>query len=282
MAIENTDRSVEYCRRLFRLGTDLPNSVDLTHLAKGAGSITFRVDESNGVLPWELLSNLGSCLALRLPVLRQWPPVEENRRAMAKRNRRMVVVAPSAVADLPLLEEEVEAFEFHADERDLLIRTWRGNRMEIEELKQQIAESDLFYFGGHHLPCKGLQFDADRDVWYRAADLIDPERPPRLAWINACHSASLEEGGICRELLELGTPNVLGYNGPLHDAVGFEGMKMMLSWLLAGVSLEYALLRLRLYLAKSNNPAWPSFVLYGSGGPIFAPPAFDQDDPRLA
>jgi hypothetical protein len=275
IARENPATADGTAQALNRLGHYLPEVENLARETAGAGSITLNVDDDTSSLPWELLPLRGEPLGLVLPVRRVWDRAQANPRARHATLRRMVIVEPAnPLPELPGIREESTRLLALNDELELAIRRWRlglpGD--DLDGLQNAVEAADILYFNGHHVPGQGLQLDGRSGQCIRARELLTGARVPRLCWINACESASLSAGGIARDLLEAGVPNVLGFAGPIRDSVASDAMRSLLENLLAGNTLEYAVWSLRRTMAARGNLDWPSLMLYGTGGPIFGPP----------
>lgn len=258
-----------------------------------------RIDE----LPWELLCDPlvedgFLCLDPRTPVVRSVQMAQTGGLLGYSPPLRRILVA---IASPPPGFEKLDA----DTERQRIEDGWRFEySVEIEvmvdatadRIRQQCQalEYEIFHFIGHGerdglsgesrliFPGKGRD-QVERISGKQLAKLLKGRwPPPRLVFLNACHSGQVAGGshpaaGVALELLNSGVPAAIGMKSPIADTTAIKLCGKVYQLLGEGAALEealgYARLHVRDLAPGSLDWAVPALYVRGQPGRLFSLPS---------
>ncbi len=265
-------------------GELLPASIVAALRASPDGILSLELDAALAALPWELLHDGRSFLALRHAVGRISPsatPLAAGPRAAPPRLRMLVVCDPLGDLMGAYYEGLLLRDELGAGTRDVQMDLL-GTEVRLTDLKRLWRDYDVIHYAGHG---KRLAGSPETGAWLledgalTRSDLLrlsDGARWPRLVFSNACRSAAPSddsppsgpdaESSFAATFLACGARHFVG---PRWDVPDEPACHLALAFhraAFAGAPVGVALRAARRALLERYGPGsvfWASYVLYG-------------------
>jgi hypothetical protein len=278
--------------RLFSIGRDMSSWLKANGFAEimtASGSAIFSTPAAPNAdervfldAPWEILADLDSQSDVRFLAERHLTPYQPARRVGRGRkpirpshNEVSLLFMAAAPHERPQLSYETEEAAIFEAMRRLEVTLLVEDGGTLHSLEERLAAEA--HVEALHLSCHGIIANGEPCLVFEndlgSADYIGvgtlanalSDQPPLLVFVSACRTAS-EQPGIASPLainLVQNVPNVLGWNGSVHDADAILFAKEFYREIALGRSAPYAAWRARHQLLTKRTLARQTGALLG-------------------
>lgn len=265
----------------------IPKEVQLYLKMKGGGSLFFHIDESLGMIPWELLHDGTSFLSDKFHIGRningQWRPHE-----FQKFDRLKILIVTDPAENLEWARIEGEKLyenliaEVSPDRIDL--QYLAGRRVTKLRLLNAIEDRNVIHYAGHvfhdHENPQESGWVLGNNKILRAREIKNSGTAPLLVFSNSCLSSPLtksktDEGKQLTDLasafLYTGIGNYIGTNWEIKDnQVSSEFALKFYKEIFDEKSVGAALYEAKKNILKEEHHdlSWANYVLHGNPNTI--------------